>query len=384
MSSGRKTLTAFLATICALVLGIVGLGAGWPLRVYPLLALALIVASVLFARVPTRHRGTVPQHFLLEPDRPIEEPERWERAVCAVALPSAEEDYDFLFSATVRWCPLPVAPDAPQINAGALAVDAVLDRARHIAALHPPHRASLTQHYLHGALATMLPDPTGRVTAMADGVGLRLSDADEERLRKLSTVRKDEEIWEHERNWERNKRAYLSNDVLKDPGSAVVWWMARNDDAIEKTVHLIGPLAQLSSAAHNQEVPETFRHLVPTARPEQEPLPDGSAPAANGLGSTAGLFFDGTGPAPGPAPSNGSGFAGQVDRLMASAGLAAEGPERALFARRLADLLVGAGCGERAAEVRSAFDAPAAPATPAGPPDPEPAESADGATTTDA
>jgi hypothetical protein len=56
-------------------------------------------------------------------------------------------------------------------------------------------------------------------------------------------------IWEHQRKYEQNKRAYLGRDVLKDPGSAVVWWLARNDDHVEKTVQAIGLLAQLSSAA---------------------------------------------------------------------------------------------------------------------------------------
>lgn len=50
--------------------------------------------------------------------------------------------------------------------------------------------------------------------------------------------------------------------MLKSAGSAVVWWLARHDDDIEKTVDLIGPLAQLTAAANDEEVPELFRHLI--------------------------------------------------------------------------------------------------------------------------
>lgn len=87
---------------------------------------------------------------------------------------------------------------------------------------------------------------------------------------------------------ERNKRRYLSDDVLKDPGSAVVWWLARNDEQVEGTVERIGLLARLSAAANNSEVAPPFRDLLyapeaepepgPEHEPEYEPEPEGGVP----------------------------------------------------------------------------------------------------------
>lgn len=45
-------------------------------------------------------------------------------------------------------------------------------------------------------------------------------------------------------------------------GSAVVWWLARHENKIEKAVDMIGPLAQIAAAANDEEVPELFRHLL--------------------------------------------------------------------------------------------------------------------------
>ncbi|GGV66065.1 hypothetical protein GCM10010294_19140 [Streptomyces griseoloalbus] len=97
---------------------------------------------------------------------------------------------------------------------------------------------------------------------MAADVTLALAPADRERLRKLKDLRKDEEVWEYERQHERNKRRYLGDDVLKSVGTAVVWWLARHENEIEKAVDMIGPLARIAAAANGEEVPELFRHLL--------------------------------------------------------------------------------------------------------------------------
>ncbi|RLU84933.1 hypothetical protein CTZ27_26645 [Streptomyces griseocarneus] len=341
MSSGHKTMTAFLTVICALVLAIAGLSLGWPLWVWPVLGVVLVTGASLTVKAVTRPKGPIPRELTLEPDVPIPHLERWERIVTDVALPSALDDYDFLFSATIRWCPSDAPGNAPYVNAGALAVDAVLERAQQVTALQPPHRSSLAQHQLNGTLGTMLPDPTGRVKAMAEGVTLRLTGADLERLNKLSTVRKDEDVWEHERNWERNKRAYLRNDVLQDTGSAVVWWMAKNDDQVERTVDLIGPLAQLASAANNKEIPEEFRYLLrPPPIPEDTDFQDMEPPAEDGA-------------------------ADFLEAMMSCMGIAEDNPERALFVRRVTDALTAPGltddddmAAKEAEEIRQRFDAP--------------------------
>ncbi|MGW2332108.1 hypothetical protein ACWC5C_41020 [Streptomyces sp. NPDC001700] len=356
MSSGHKTMTGFVTVICALILAIVGLLMHWPLWVWIIIAVLLLTGSALAARAVEPSRGPIPPDRTLEPDLPIPEPERWECVVSEVALPSAVPDYDFLFSATIRWCPGSAPADAPYVNPGALAVDAVLDRARRITATQPPHRSSLAQHQLNGALGTMAADSTGRVKALAENVTLRLSEADMERLHKLSTVRKDEEVWEHERNYERNKRAYLGEDVLKDPGSAVVWWMAKNDDHVEKAVNLIGPLAELSSAANNTEIPERFRHLVGGRPPEPEPEWTDSGP------SLEDLFFDE--PYSTEREFDEAGVTDLLERAMDLLGLEEDSDGRAVLGRRIADALRAQGHADIAEEVRQRFDEP--------PPPPEP------------
>ncbi|MPY59203.1 hypothetical protein [Streptomyces spongiae] len=229
-----------------------------------------ITVSVLAARA--RRRDPFPPGTLIDhPAPPVVE--RRELHITRVPLPSKVPDYDFLFSARVRWCPVDPTAGDQLTNPGALAVEAVLARARAITAAVEPFRSSLVQHELNGALGVMAPDREDHVQAMALDVVLTLSDADQERLDRLAAIRKDETVWEHQRRYEQNKREYLGSDVLTSTGSAVVWWLAKNDDHVEKTVKDIGLLARLSSAANNTEVSEPFRHLVPEAFPPP-PVPE--------------------------------------------------------------------------------------------------------------
>ncbi|MEW2398377.1 hypothetical protein [Streptomyces sp. NPDC046862] len=274
MSSGQKTVLAFLSLIYGLVILILGLFLSWPLWVWlgavaPLLT-GWITVPVLAARV--RQRDPFPPGTLIEqPAPPVVE--RRELHITRVPLPSSVPDYDFLFSARVRWCPVDPTSIDQLTNPGALAVDAVLARARMLTGTVEPFRSSLLQHELNGALGVMAPDRENRVQTMALDVVLSLSDADQDRLDRLAAIRKDEAVWEHQRRYEQNKREYLSGDVLTSTGSAVVWWLARNDDHVEKAVKDIGLLARLSSAANNTEVSEPFRHLVPEAFPTP-PVPE--------------------------------------------------------------------------------------------------------------
>ncbi|WP_207930608.1 hypothetical protein [Streptomyces hainanensis] len=261
MSSGHRTLAAFIATISALVLAIVELCVDWSGWLWPSLAAALLICLVVSMRAKAPASGYIPPENTLEPDLPIPPPLRQECRVAQVALPSAAPDYDFLFSATVRWVPQEI--DVPSsFDPGGIAVQAVLLRARAFAVRQYPTSSTLAQHQLNGYLGVMEADPTGRVLAMARNVTLTLSESDHARLVRLSDVRKDEQVWEHERNYEKNKRAYLTNDVLKDTGSTVVWWLSRNDEQVEGTVDRIGILARLSAAANNSEVMPPFRDLV--------------------------------------------------------------------------------------------------------------------------
>ncbi|MEW2548668.1 hypothetical protein AB0910_23350 [Streptomyces sp. NPDC047002] len=305
MSSATKTVSVFLTLIGALVLALVGFCTHWPPWAWALGAFGIAVLLTAGGAVARRRAERFPRHLLAEPDLPIPPVERREVRVRDVALPSELPDYDFLFSATVRWCPVSGPDHAPLVNAGALAVDAVLARAQQVTAARHPARASLVQHELNGALGTMFTVRDGRAEAMAVDVRLCLSDADQERLVKLAEVRKNEAVWEHERKYEQSRRAYLGDDVLKDTGSAVVWALHRNDDKVDRTVQDIGLLAELTAAANNVELAERFHRFVPSlasALSEPHGAAAGDQEEAEGRGAFAvfSRFVEGLGPVAAP------------------------------------------------------------------------------------
>lgn len=330
MHSGHKTMTGFLAVLTALLIMISGLVTRWPLWAWAA-AFGLLIAGTTVMLVRVRmQQPLIPPERRLEPEAPVLALERWECMVKHVALPSRSEDYDFQFTAVVRWVPQDAPHDAPAVNAEGLAVDAVLDRARRISQQESPQRSSLAQHRLSGELATMQPDSSGRVMAMAERVQLTLADPDRERLQKLATVRKDEAVWEHERKWEQSKRAYLGDDVLKTPGSAVVWWLSKNEEQVDRTVSDIGLLAELSSAANDRAVPENFHRFVPDLAAPEPPF-----------------TFDEEAPGP-SAPRTPGEYA---EFLIRDSGLDDDDIRRTLFIERMAKAADGAGL----AEVRDAL-----------------------------
>ncbi|MEU8963483.1 hypothetical protein AB0C89_17495 [Streptomyces sp. NPDC048491] len=342
--SGRNTMTVFVTLLLGLPCVIAGVAQQWPRWAWAVLATVLLTGAVVVNRSMSKDDGGFPAHLALEPDLPLPPVPRQEVRINGVALPSAVADYDFLFSATVRWNLLESA-DGPALgNPSGLAVDTVLQRARDITARQPPSRSALVQHQLDGALATMLADPGGRLRAMALEVSLCLSGPDLERLTKLSTVRKEQDVWEHERNHERNKRDYLGGDVLKDTGSAVVWWLARNEDRIEETVDRIGVLARLTAAANNDEVAPEFQHLVPS--PSLPPEPDLGAQAPVGPEASADRGEE--------APGTGR----RLDDVIAWFGFGPDDPDLALFGTRLLQVAEAHSKTEAAGEIKARFDGP--------------------------
>ncbi|MFC9623754.1 hypothetical protein ACFTXM_28430 [Streptomyces sp. NPDC056930] len=268
MTTGRKTTTIFLTVLCGLVLTIFGLTERWPTWAWPPLALILVAAPAVAFKIAGLRRGSVPVAF--EEHLTAAPIERTEQHVSRVALPSRWADYDFLISATIRWYALDASRPGRLLNPAGLAVESVLDRARVVTEQREPGRVSLVQHELSGALSSLLPDSTGQLQAMAEDVRLTLHEHDQERLDSLAGVRKDQAVWEHQRKYEQSKRKYLSEDVLKDTGSAVVWWLAKNDEQVERTVEDLGMLARLTSAANDTDVPERLRDLIPQPREEQD------------------------------------------------------------------------------------------------------------------
>ncbi|MFJ3896777.1 hypothetical protein [Streptomyces sp. NPDC090083] len=348
MSSGHRAMTLFVTVILGLLLVILNLCADWPRWAWAASAALLAVIGVVTNRVLTPKREPFPRDLLPEPDLPLPDPARQDQRVTHVALPSSVADYDFSFSATVRWLVLDAPSDAPYINPAGLAIDAILQRARGVTAQQPPHRSAFVQHQLDGALATMRVDATGRVMSMALDVSLSLPEHDRERLAKLSDVRKDEDVWEHERNYERSKRAYLGEDVLKDTGSAVVWWLSRNEKEVEGAVDRIGLLARLSAAAKNETVAPPFEHLVPQPRevltddtPDDGPSTGRQQPYDVGEATVS---------------DNGSGEVLSVDSLLEWFGFSAADADVNLFAERLITIASAHGKTEAVDEIRRHFE----------------------------
>jgi hypothetical protein len=182
------------------------------------------------------------------PDPPL--PQQYQaQSIAGVPLPSAHEDYTFTFSATVCWLPIVASVAEP----GVIAVSEIMRRAREITRRRDPAQAVLITHELASLLADARPDPASQVHARAESVQLQLSADDQRRLEELARLRKEEELWDYQRRHEQNKRRYLGEDVLKDTGSAVVWWLARNDDQPMKVAENIGALTQLAHAANNAD-----------------------------------------------------------------------------------------------------------------------------------
>ncbi|MEU8772904.1 hypothetical protein [Streptomyces sp. NPDC048606] len=209
-----------------------------------------------------------------EPVQPAEPPFQ-EVHLDRIAVPSALPDYDFLFSASVWWRPAGTEGPVPHGNRSGIAAAHVIRRAREFTRNERPERHGSVQYILEEALGSHTLDETATLVVMATDVTLALVPEDRDRLRKLAGLRKEEDTWEQERQYERSRRKYLSDEVLQTPGSAAVWWLARHEEDIERAVSLLGPFAQLSAASNNTEIATLFRHLVqgPTTATD-EPPPD--------------------------------------------------------------------------------------------------------------
>jgi hypothetical protein len=304
-------------------------------------SLLLVVTGLGGGRAPADGYGVD------EPEPPAEPAEApfQETRVVDVPLSSAAAGYDFLFSATVWWKPVSDHTGRSDGAFPALAASSVVSRAQEVVRHEEPGRAGFARCLLEGQLGLLAPDLSGRVAARAADVTLTLSPADRERLRKLNDLRKDEEVWEYEREHERNKRRYLGDDVLKSAGSAVVWWLARHEDEIERAVDMIGPLAQVAAAANDEEVPEFFRHLLVP--------PVGVPSAAAGGGS----LWDGIGEGAEAAFGREAdvGVSERLRLLLTGAGLKPDMDGYTVLAHRVMRFLRAEGLHEAADEIMRAF-----------------------------
>lgn len=351
MKGTGKTPLVGLALAAGFMTVVLGVSARWPVWLWSVPAAVAVVLAILLASA----RSPEPEP---EPEQAADsdEPPWKETRVDEVALPSRVPDYDFLFSATVWWRPIPNTTGLMHADPASLAIETVLTRARELTEREIPERLDLVLHRLNGALGTQIRDTSRLVEAMGGRVELRLSEDDRNRLGKLSEVRKTEEVWERERRYEQNKRAYLGEDVLKSPGSAVVWWLARHDDKVTEAVDLIGPLAQLSAAANDEAVDDLYTHLVPQPMLQAVPFLDGAAPSRRR--DDDGEDGSGAGPSghPGPAgptgPTRGPLVIGPLNQLLDDVELAKESPERKVYARRVAEFTDAVGRSEQARLIR--------------------------------
>jgi len=363
MTTEEKTLLAVLTIAAVLVPVALGAVLDWPSWSWLLLAVPLLgvlgrVARNTLRRVQQRRLW----QLSVAPPGHVEQPDQAPHTLIPdVALRSAVPDYDFHFSATAYWRAAK-GSRTQHANPGALAADAIVVRAQTITEAEQPNKVDVIQHRLASALGAVQ-DAAGGVEAWADHVQLTLPQDDHERLRKNSDMRKDKDIWEHEHEHELRQRAYLGDDVLKSTGSAVIWWLARKNNDVEDTVRLIGALAQLSAAANDAEVPELFRHLVPTpALQGQLPFEslDGDQRFQNGsfhAGSRQTSGFPWAGLPPGPFSDVGP-VASRWGALLDTLPDFGE-EQRALLTHRVAQLLDKAGKPDEAHEMRRYFDAPA-------------------------
>jgi hypothetical protein len=249
MTNRRNAVFAVLAVAVIFIAVIIAIIVA---RMPVLVALLIAIVSGSVVLVVVSRSPSVPPIAPASPalDTPDPPPAQYQaQPIAGVPLPSAHEDYAFAFSATVYW--LPTVASVTEL--GAIAVSEIVRRAREITQGRDPAQAALVTHELAALLADVQPDSAGRVHARAESVQLQLSADDQRRLEELARLRKEEELWDYQRRHEQSKRRYLGKDVLRDAGSAVVWWLARNDDQPMKVAENIDVLTQLAHAANNAD-----------------------------------------------------------------------------------------------------------------------------------
>lgn len=257
MNQDQRTVVKVLSVFGALIWVLLGLRYGWPAWLWIALVVLTIAGpwAVSWWLLGRGGRKPAPPE-----EAPVERPaapQPTEHPVPGTPLRSAHPEYRFSFSAKVFWYSKPDAPGLPHANPAGLAVDLVLEQAGQLVAETSPEDGDLAQHRLNALLGAPRSDKSGHVVAWASDVRLVLADADAERLRQLAAARKEEELWERKRAHERNKRAYYADDVLKTPGSALVWWLARREDGdLDEAVRQISNLRKLTAAAHDRRVPD--------------------------------------------------------------------------------------------------------------------------------
>ncbi|MGQ0840262.1 hypothetical protein [Actinokineospora sp.] len=252
---------------------VVGGVLGWPtwatvvVFVLSVAAGALAVKQILFVREQRQLRSeAVRENRKPAPPRPPHD----EHEVPAIPVDSAEPYYRFILSCTVCWTSDAAA--ARHGNPRGLAVHAILERARQITVTGSPTDSPVVQARLAAELGTMLPDRSGSIVAWAEGVALSVPEEDARRLARLAELRKEKQVLHHERDLEQTARTYLADDVLTDPGSAVVWWLARHPEQVREAAALLPTFARLSAAVTDTEIAPQYAERLDAPAPERPTL----------------------------------------------------------------------------------------------------------------
>lgn len=268
MSKQNVVVLAALAVALVAIPSILAVALGWPVWLWSVVVLALlmvpvVVASRLYDRElhEQRMRELHAQRAAAreEPESEQEpEPEVHRCVLNRVALPSAQPEYQFLFSATVCWRPTYNGVGVPYTNPRAVAEELVVARARDIVATESPESVDPARHRVTAALGEWLRDRSGHLDSCAEDVVLTLSEEDARRLRRLAEVRKEEAVWEREREYERSRRAYYRDEVFQSTASALIWLLAQQAqdrenarESVSSAVDLLGKLARISSVVRD-------------------------------------------------------------------------------------------------------------------------------------
>ncbi|MFI5697719.1 hypothetical protein ACIA58_38035 [Kribbella sp. NPDC051586] len=261
------------AAAIVLVLYLVSLIVGLPSWSAVVLTVVLLVLLAVVWKQPDEPRPVVtrpapPSVVLPDPDPVFSGPPS--RTVSDVRLPSSSPDFQFSFSAVVQWST--VLSGSRHADLGAVAVDALLERARSLTARQQVTEESLNQHRLAALLGEPALDEKGQVRSWATEVRLRLPDADHKHLLHLAALHRREQATLLERRMEQDKRAYLKDDVFATPGSAAVWWLVNHPGDVETALGLLDTLAELSAAANDLPIRRTSAEEIERQRPTRAEL----------------------------------------------------------------------------------------------------------------
>jgi len=227
-------------------------GWSWWYLVLAAVLLAVVAALRIYAAFRSDRQASLVESLESSPSLEAPAPPSQD-TIAEVDLPTNTPDYRMLFSAHVMWRLASESNPPSHGDPGALAKQSIIERAVAVVRDALPVDVTITRIRLAAVLGEWQSDPTGQVRACANEVKLEMRDEDVDRLRARSDLRKKSQVWEQERELERNVRDYLASDVLTTTGRALVWWMARHIDDIEGAVALIGHLSRLSAVSQDRQ-----------------------------------------------------------------------------------------------------------------------------------